>query len=237
MTAGVRADRYSDIGVVRNPRLGLVWNINPQLTTKLLQGNAFRAPAYGDPGPPRTEPERMRNTELAFDYRPNERWHALWSLYHYRSTNPNEGSQPVTREGDGSELELNWLATPQLRLNTSLTYVLVKNAATGLRVPLSPKTSAKIALDWRPAERWSGNLRWEAYWDRLRAPGDKRPPLEDFQLVHLNLRHELNSQTSIQFGVHNLFNNRSYVPLIESSASTDFRLPERSLALQMEYRF
>lgn len=237
LTAGLRADRYSDIGTVRNPRFGLVWNINPRLTTKLLQGDAFRAPTYGNPGAPVLEPERMRNTELAFDYRPNERWHALWSVYHYRASNLSDGPQTVARDGDGSELELGWLATPQLQVNGSLSYVLVTDSQTGLRVPLSPKTSAKLAFNWQAAERWSANLRWEAYWDRLRAATDKRAPLDDFQLVHLTVRHQINRQASLQFGVHNLLNNRSYVPVLGDANGADFQLPERSLSLQLEYRF
>jgi len=44
LTAGVRYDHYSDFGATVNPRLALVWRINPTFTTKFLYGRAFRAP-------------------------------------------------------------------------------------------------------------------------------------------------------------------------------------------------
>ncbi|MDX1458609.1 MAG: TonB-dependent receptor, partial [Marinobacter sp.] len=46
LTAGVRYDHYSDFGDTVNPRLALVWTTTPWLTTKLLYGEAFRAPAF-----------------------------------------------------------------------------------------------------------------------------------------------------------------------------------------------
>lgn len=41
---GVRLDDYSDVGSHMSPRLGFIFNVNESYTTKLLYGNAFRAP-------------------------------------------------------------------------------------------------------------------------------------------------------------------------------------------------
>ena len=46
LTAGARYDHYSDFGGSLNPRLALVWQSTDRLTTKLLYGEAFRAPSY-----------------------------------------------------------------------------------------------------------------------------------------------------------------------------------------------
>lgn len=48
LTTGVRLDEYSDFGATVNPRVGLVWNMGPRLTTKLLYGRAFRPPSFAE---------------------------------------------------------------------------------------------------------------------------------------------------------------------------------------------
>ncbi len=44
-TLGARYDDNSRYGSTTNPRLGLVWNVNPKNTLKLLYGSAFLAPS------------------------------------------------------------------------------------------------------------------------------------------------------------------------------------------------
>lgn len=240
LTAGVRADRYSDIGTVQNPRLGLVWNVNSRLTAKLLHGEAFRAPAMGS-AQAVARPEQLRNTELAFDYRPNERWHALWNIYTYRATDLFEPGPPGTplaaRNGQGAELELSWLAHAALRFNASFSHVSVTDRRTGTRAPFTPKISAKFAVNWNPAERWNGNLRWEGYWNRVRPAGDRRPPLEDFRLVHATVRYAATPQTTLMLAAHNLLDSRAWMPVLGNGNVEDFRLAGRSLSLHLEHRF
>jgi outer membrane receptor protein involved in Fe transport len=76
LTAGVRRDVYSDFGGTTNPRLALVWDTSLDLTTKLLWGSAFRAPAFveayginpAQSGNPDIRPERMENVELVANW-------------------------------------------------------------------------------------------------------------------------------------------------------------------------
>src|SRR5690606_32168414 len=48
LTIGVRYDDYTDFGSTVNPRLALVWSTSHNLTTKLLYGEAFRAPSFSE---------------------------------------------------------------------------------------------------------------------------------------------------------------------------------------------
>jgi len=48
LTFGIRLDKYSDFGSTKNPRPALVWNMNKELTGKLLYGETFRAPSFGE---------------------------------------------------------------------------------------------------------------------------------------------------------------------------------------------
>lgn len=80
VTAGLRYDHYSDFGSTTNPRLALVWETTPVITSKLLYGKAFRAPAFrelytiNNPnslGNPNLKPETIDTWELAFNYHPD----------------------------------------------------------------------------------------------------------------------------------------------------------------------
>ena len=76
LTAGLRYDHYSDFGGTFNPRVALVWDINEQLTSKLLYGKAFRAPNFAEQftqnnpvvlGNRNLKPETINTYEWAFE--------------------------------------------------------------------------------------------------------------------------------------------------------------------------
>ncbi len=93
LTAGVRYDEYSDFGGTINPRAALVWDINQQLTSKLLYGRAFRAPTFSEQGNQNNpvllgnrnlRPETINTYEWAFDYRPVSSLRTAVNLYYYQ---------------------------------------------------------------------------------------------------------------------------------------------------------
>src|SRR5690606_23663684 len=75
LITGVRYDHYSDFGSTVNPRIALVWATTPQVTSKLLYGRAFRAPAFAElyssnpyfEGNPALAPETLDSYELAIN--------------------------------------------------------------------------------------------------------------------------------------------------------------------------
>ena len=242
LTAGARFDRYSGGNSIWSPRAGLVWTVNPQLTAKLLHSTGFRAPSLGPNGPGATNTfERMRNTEAAIDYRPSEQWRAVFNVYHYHATNifpfTGPGLTTVNRNGTGGEMELSWLLTDRVRLEASAATLSAHDEATGLRIPYTPRTSAKLAGNWRFLDQWTWNVRLESYWDRIRAPNDTRPPLEDFRLVHTTLRYDATAHMTLLLAAHNLLNNRAYVPTLFPTNAEDVKLSERNISFQVEYRF
>ena len=66
---------------------------------------------------------------------------------------------------------------------------------------------------------------------------DPRPPLEDFQLVHATLRHEFTRSMSALLGVHNVFDKRTFIPVLFGYNSDDYRVPGRNVSLQLEVGF
>ena len=94
-TAGIRWDHFEDFGNATTPRLALVWEPLHNLTTKLLYGEAFRAPSFAELyfqnnpsalGNPNLKPEEIKTWELAFDYRPNFDTGVKLSLFNYEAT-------------------------------------------------------------------------------------------------------------------------------------------------------
>ena len=96
LTAGVRYDDYSDFGGTVNPRVALVWDINEQITSKLLYGKAFRAPNFQEQriqnnpvvlGNKNLNPETIHTYEWALDYRPFSSLRTAVNLYYYQINN------------------------------------------------------------------------------------------------------------------------------------------------------
>lgn len=241
LTAGLRIDDYQDVGKINTPRLGLVWSINPHLSMKLLQSKGFRAQSPAITNTSATPSEELRNTELAFDFRPSQRWRAVMNVYRYRASNMLFTAGPTAsreaRTGRGGELEVAWLPTSALKFETTVSTLSAHDNLTGARAPYTPKNSVKLAANWRIRDDWALQLRSEGYWDIVRPSTDRRPPLEDIKLVHATLRHEINHQLTALLAMHNLTNQRTYVPVLSGANSDDYQLLARNISLQLEWRF
>jgi outer membrane receptor for ferrienterochelin and colicins len=239
LTVGIRQDQISDAKSVSNPRMGIVWRVNRTLTGKLLIGESFRAPAYGNASLADAEPERLRNSELLLDYRPSDALYLTANVFHYKARNLEVGpALPRTgqREARGAELYLNAVPAGQIRVQLGASIQHVENPATGERVPFSPRFMAKGALDWLLGAS-SVNVRWEHYRGRLRATGDLRPELPDYSLFHITAQHDFDSRLRFQIAVHNLLDKRVYVPVLGPGNRLDHELPRRGFAAQVVYRF
>ncbi|WP_075590489.1 TonB-dependent receptor plug domain-containing protein [Labilibacter marinus] len=76
LTLGARLDHESEIGLVFNPRFGLVWDVFPKATFKMMYGSAYRSPNASQQyqtqgfamGNPDLRPEKIKTFESAFIY-------------------------------------------------------------------------------------------------------------------------------------------------------------------------
>lgn len=226
LTAGVRHDHYSDFGDTTNPRLALVWQTSYDLTTKILYGQAFRAPSFAETrainnpvvlGNPSLEPESLRSYELAFDYRVTEQLDLLLNLYHYRwldiiefVPDPNENSNTARnlgrQEGDGFEVEINWKPLPSLLAAVNYAYVALDETGGNDEGAMAPTRQLFAKLQWQP------NQSWLTYWQlnhvggRGRAHNDSRENPDDYLLVDLNLMYlGQRYPWTVNFKIDNLF--------------------------------
>ena len=239
LTAGVRYDHYSDFGDTVNPRFALVWSTTRKLTTKLIYGEAFRAPSFAQTrainnplfsGNSALDPEELKSYEIAFDYRPNYDLILNVNAFYYEwddiiqfvsdpggstSTAQNAGEQT----GHGMEFEARWNATERLKLIGNFAWQKSKDRNLDTDAANSPEKQLYAQMDWQFAEHWNLNLQANWVMDRNRAGGDARSDIDNYALVDVTLRRKsLWSGIDVALIVKNLFDEDAREP----SPNSDF---------------
>lgn len=262
LTGGLRHDHYSDFGDTLNPRLALVWSTRHDLTSKLMVGRAFRAPSFGEQhvqnnpvllGNANLQPETIVSYDLAFDYRPSETLTSKLNLFRYDIHDlidylPDGSGTTFTaqnahdRDGQGLELELSWRPRPNLHLSASYAWQSSRDSASHQPIANTPAHLANLQLQWQLTTDWS--LQSHGLWvaDQKRASADPRPPVKDYLLTALSLRHSpAGRHWQMALGIDNLFNHNARVPSLYNPAlgtaavPDDYPLPGRHLWLEFRY--
>lgn len=241
LTTGLRFDHYSDFGSTLNPRAALVWNINETLTSKLLYGQAYRAPSFLEQyqqnsslflGNPNLSPETIATTELAFDYRPTKTLRTALNLYHYEirdlisgpiATSTTLSEQNTSgQDGYGSELEWDWKFLPDWNLRGNYAWQFARNEDTHARVSNVPEHHVYSALAWNFLPKWQIQTQINWIGHRLSSPGDTRL-LKDYETVDLTLNaKKLMGHLDLTASARNLFDARGTEP---ATASYPYNLP------------
>lgn len=258
LTAGVRLDSYSDFGTTINPRLALVWNSTPELTTKLLYGRAFRPPTFGEQhfqnnpatlGNDDLDPETLDSLELAFDYRPLNNLRLGLNIYGYRiiglidyladpaPATTKTAQNARDQEGYGGELEADWNVSETLRLRGNLAYQNSYDKASGHAVPDTPALKLYLDADWAFLPHWSAAVQYLWIGDRSRADGDTRNEIGDYDLVNLTLRRtEILEHWDVSLAVRNLFDRVAREPS-DPRIPGDYPLEGRSFWGELRFKF
>jgi len=247
LTAGARYDQYSDFGGALNPRLALVWQSTDRLTTKLMYGQAFRAPSYLElysetaatkPNPDLT-PEQSNTWDLSFSYSASKDLKLGLGLYQFTQSNlitqdslkkyQNSGS----RVSCGIELEAQWQATKRLRVSSNFTHIEEDDSTFPRSVP---KQKAYLRTDWAFAPNWNWNVQANWIGKRPLPLGDLRAPLNAYTLVDTTIRYFPRRNWEFSTSLRNLFDAdaREYT---SSSIPNNLPLPGRSFHAEMIYKF
>lgn len=260
LTAGVRADDYSDVGSTVNPRLALVWDTRYNLTSKLLLGRAFRAPSFqelyniNNPvalGNPSLRPETIESVELAFVYRPAQRLSVNLNLFHYeidrflRFVRDPFPATSLTAQNaaklraNGLEVETSWELTDALRLSGHVAVQRSKDVDTDADPGNAPRKQAYLRLDWRFAPLWAfdSQVKWVS--KRERAPGDARPALDGYTLTDLTLVRRPARDRGWEFALslRNALDADAAEPSPDGLVPGDLPLAGRALRLDVRRRF
>lgn len=224
LVGGARYDYYNTIGGQASPRLGVVHQLNKTHTLKLLYGEAFRAPGFGEThlinnstliSNPDLGNETVKSWELL--------WVATWSqltlgasLYQNNFENPiSVGVMGNTRtyingvdeENLGGGLRLEWQVNPQWMLRAHYTSLmdLPDNAFRE-----AEETSSFGANYQR--EQWNWNLSAVYHSERQYLLGSQRQTLDSYWYANSQLRYRVNRATSIALAIKNVLDNDYATP-------------------------
>lgn len=256
LTAGVRYDHYSDFGGTINPRAALVWDINQQLSSKLLYGKAFRAPNFSEQGSQNNpiqlgnralEPETINTYEWAFDYRPVSALRTAANFYYYRikdlitlvpdlgtpsSTFQNNGNQ----DGYGTELEWSWQVQEQWNLSGNYAWQYARNNETKSRVAGVPEHQVYVAAAWQFMPKWQlqSQIKWVG--SRINPIADNGN-LDDYQTIDFTLRgKKLYGHLNVGASLRNAFDTHYWEPAAVKIGQ-NFPMPGRSFYLEASINF
>ncbi len=252
-TAGARFDHNSDYGETVNPRLALVWRPTGEWTTKLLYGQAFRAPYFQElyaetsfslPNPD-LKPEESETYEVALTHTPNKKIRLGINAYHYRQSDtitlqtvaglPKRQYQNV---GDyninGLEFEAWW--QPRSDLSIAGNYAINDSDNNGYRAFGTPRQSAFVRLDWRISPGWHWNIQNHWSGEVERSPGDARADKDTNFLTDTTLRYTGLRNWDLALSIRNLFDTGARAAT-SSSIPDDLPLPERSIYFEARYDF
>lgn len=257
LTAGIRYDHYSDFGSTINPRAALVWDINKQLTTKLLYGKAFRAPSFSEQanqnnpvllGNKDLKPETINTFEWAVDYRPTSSLRTAVNIYYYEIRDliaavPDVGKPSATfRNGDnqhgyGSEFEWSWQANEKWSVSGNYAWQRAINQQTHDRVTYMPEHHIYAAVDWQFLPQWQ--LQPQINWVSGRVPAiiDTRQ-LQDYQTVDLTLRgKQLFEHLNVSASVRNLLDAKNNFEPASTSLPQNIPMSGRLFYLEASVKF
>ena len=257
LTAGLRHDRYSDVGSTSNPRMALVWNAAYDLTAKLLYGAAFRAPSFNElysinnpaqRGNASIQPETIKTLEAALIWQARNDLQVKFNIFQFRMKNlirtvPNAikatGSSYAntsSQEGHGVETELTWQASRQLRISGNHSYQRNTDQTTNQDAGYAPQHHLFARADWQFKQDWllSPQFNWVA--GRKRTVGDNRPPVADYKTLDLSVRTTA-GRWEVSGSIRNLLNADAREPsFAPGSIANDIPLARRNFYLQLSYK-
>jgi outer membrane receptor protein involved in Fe transport len=259
-TAGVRHDRYSDVGGTTNPRLALVWDASVDLTAKLLYGRAFRAPSFNESyginnpiqrGNPNLKPETIGTLEAAFAWQAATDLQLNLNVFKYRmkdiirgvpnataatgSTFNNAGNQ----NGKGLELEAGWDASRTLRVAANYAYQRSIDMGTGRDAGFAPRHHGNARLSWRAPGGLVLTPQINRVAERRRAAGDSRAKVPNYTTFDLSasMYGGVDKSWDLAVALRNLFNANVREPSMAPGAlPNDLPMAPRAVSVKLSYK-
>jgi iron complex outermembrane receptor protein len=256
LTSGVRYDEYPDFGSTINPRAALVWDINKQMTSKLLYGRAFRAPNFTEQGNQNNpvqlgnkalKPETIDTYEWAFDYHPVASFRTAVNLYYYQIVDLIALAQDVGKpsftfqnngkqDAYGTEFEWNWQMLEQWNVSGNYAWQHAINDNTKMRVAGVPEHQVYAAAAWQFIPKWQ--LQSQINWVGSRInPIASNGVLKGYQTVDFTVRgKKVLGHLNFSASLRNAFDTRYWEPAT-AQIGGNFPMQGRSFYLETSVSF
>ncbi len=262
ITAGIRADHYSDSGDSLTPRLAGVWQPHNNHILKAQAARAFRPPTFMElsgsesmlAGNRDIDPETIDTYELGYIHRITGHT-AKFTLFYSRLkdlivlepralNDPTDPSFQYTNSNGakqrGFELELEQQIIPSLKFDGNISYARTKDMDSSEEVVGAIQWLANAALIYQPAPWISLACQYRFVDQRAREENDHRHDLQSYNKVDLTLSYfpPMLEGLTLRFGVQNVFDEE----ILDPSSSTlnhpdDFETQDRYWWAQCSFEF
>ena len=257
LTIGARHDNYSDFGGTTNPRIGLVWNFMDNAVLKLLYGQAFRAPDFGElflnkqfkSGSVNLDPETIRTYEIGFGYKFTDDIDANVNYFFNvmrdvidSDARPN-GANIIDNIGSANvqgiefEVKANF---PNLfdGVYVFANYTYLDAESKGDPLPDVPKHKGNIGINVKPCKYLNVNLDAFISDKRVRSEKDRRDDSPGYTIVNLTLiAKEFFKDFKLKASLFNLLDKDYNDPAPINTIPTDLPRPGRTFFLEFGYEF
>ena len=254
LTAGLRGERFTDVGGHVSPRLAMVWSAAPGLDVKFMYARAFRAPNFielysaNNPsilGNAAARPEVTDSFEIGASWS-NGVWRLSANAFYNRlrdrlaRISPGITTVNVGRTDlEGAEAEIRVDADKDLYASIGYMFQRGEDKTSGVSKTLPDVPRHILRLSGDMPLPFDIHLHGDMHWlgRQQRASGDSRPPVGSTMFADLALRAG-NSASGLSgsFVVENIFNRRVLSPVAKTGMS-DLRIFEREWLLQLAYVF
>lgn len=227
LTAGLRHDRYDDIGTSTTPRLAAVWQMAPKHIIKAQYAEAFRAPTfyelYNGGQPADIRPETVATTELGYLYKGAGSSGGI-TLFHSDLKNLivfvdseayigySNRSGAMSR---GVELEGEHWVTKSLKFSGNVTWLDTIDESTNQSIPGAGHWLANAGLEYRASQDLAFGVRLRGVGERSREAGDTRAVLGGYHVTDVSVRLFNVASTkglTLRAGVRNVFSQDMRYP-------------------------
>ncbi|WP_084150619.1 TonB-dependent receptor plug domain-containing protein [Azohydromonas australica] len=256
LNAGLRYDSYTTFGNILNPRLGLIWTVQPSLTLKALYGRAYRAPndselffssqPLGWKSNPTLQPERIETRELVAEWRLASLTRATVSGFQYRIsdlvtliTDPADGQRQYRNIGAArvggvqGELEQLWRSGAAVRASVSVQHARDQD---GNWLVNSPRRLIKLdATAPLPGSAVHAGLSVRYASSRLTRTQGVVPSVLRTDLTLSSER--LIPGAEISAGIYNLFDRRYDDPVSDAHVQDAVEQDRRTFRVKLTVRF
>ena len=263
LNAGIRYDNNSyDSGSenqtesIVNPRLALIYSVQPETTLKLIYGTAFRNPnayelyygtALGYLPSTNLQPEEIETYEFNAEHFINNNLRLLAAVFSNNTTNLiGLNSDPVTGDvffdnlgevqAQGAEIEAEFVSEQDLKLRASYSYVKTEDKDTGEEMPNSPNSMVKMNLSapfWH--KKVDAGLEFQYMSERTKPAGGQTG---GYGITNLSLSSkQVYKRLELSASVYNLFDRQYDDPASEEHVQSSITQDGRSFRVKASYTF